>query len=43
MADSINTPVIEKPITTIFHLCKALHDKSLLPDIVDDATVGHGI
>ena len=43
MVDSTNTHVTEKSITTTFHLCKALHDKSLLPDIADDATVGHGI
>ena len=43
VVESINTPVTEKPITMTFNLCKALHNKSLLPDIADNATVGHGI
>ena len=43
MVESISTPGTEKPITTTFHLCKSLHNKSLLPDIADDATVIHGI
>ena len=43
MVELIDTPVTEKLIMTTFHLCKSLHEKSLLPDIVDDDTVGHGI
>ena len=39
MVESINTPVIEKTITMAFHLCEALHNKSLLPDITHNATV----